>query len=84
MELKIDKVTRLKWMGYSDDFQHTPYSELLEFINLQAWHFDSLSFKQKPQTTTHRSYTATVGKHVSHVTRGNHPLGTCSKFQDMP
>ena len=61
MELKIDKVTRLKWMEYSNDSQTTPpYSELLKFLNMQAQHFESVTSEWKPLTTTHRPYAATI------------------------
>ena len=37
MELKMDKVTRKKWMEYSNDSLTMPlYSELLKFRDLHA------------------------------------------------
>ena len=58
MELKINKVTRLKWMEYSNDSQTTPtHSDLLKFLDMQARDFESVVFEQKPLTTTHWSYT---------------------------
>ena len=39
MELKMDEVTKLKWMELSNDCQTTPpYKKLLKFLNLQAQH----------------------------------------------
>ena len=61
MELKLDEVTRLNWMDYSNDSQKTPlYSELLKFLDIQAWHFGSVTSKWKPHVTKHRSYEATL------------------------
>ena len=35
MELKLDEVTKLKWMEYSNDSQTTPpHVELLKFLDL--------------------------------------------------
>ena len=59
------------------------YSKLLEFLNLQAWHFESVSSEQKPQTTTHRSYSTTVQEAGVVCGRGNHPLDSCGKFQGL-
>ena len=85
MELKMDKVMRLKWMEYSNDSLTTSqYSRLLKFLNMQALHFDSVSSEQKPQTITHRSYAATLKKVcMACGSRGNHPLGAYSNFQDI-
>ena len=71
MELKMNEVTRLKWMEYSNDSQKThPYSELLKFLNMQAQHFKLVTFEQKPQIIMHRSYKATVEREsVWHVER---------------
>ena len=52
MELKMDEVTRLKWMEYSNDSQTTPpYSEFLKFLDMQARHFESVTSKWKLQMT---------------------------------
>ena len=41
MELKMNEVTRLKWMKDSNYSQTTPsYTELLKFLNLQARHLN--------------------------------------------
>ena len=76
---------KLKWMEYSNDTQTTPtYSKLLKFLDMQAWHFESVTSEWKPQTATHRSYTATVKRMCLACGKGgNHPLGACSKFQGM-
>ena len=43
MELKLDKVTKLKWMEYSNDSQTTLlHAELLKFLDLQSRHFESV------------------------------------------
>ena len=61
MELKLDEVMRLNWMDHNNDSQKTPlYSELLKFLDMQAWYFDSVTSKSKPHMTKHRSYEATV------------------------
>ena len=45
MELKMDELMRLKWMEYSKDSQMTPpYSELLKFLDMQARHFESVTY----------------------------------------
>ena len=68
MELTMDEVTRLKWMEYSNDSQKTPpYSDLFNFLDLQARHFKSVTSEWKPQATTHRSYAATLEKCAWHV-----------------
>ena len=44
MELKLDEVTRLKWMEFSNDCQTTPpYDEILKLLDLQARHYESMS-----------------------------------------
>ena len=56
MELKLDEVTKLKWMEYSDDSQTTPpHAELLKFLDLQARHFELVPPERKPQTITRQS-----------------------------
>ena len=41
MELKLDEVTKLTWMEYSNDSKTTPpHSELLKFLDMQAQHFE--------------------------------------------
>ena len=81
MGLKMDEVTRLKWMEYSNDSQMTPpYSELLKFLNKKAQHFETVISEQKPQTTTHRSYEVTLNNVCVACRRGgNHLLGDCIK-----
>ena len=45
MEVKMGEVTRLRWVEYSNDFQKRPlYFELLEFLDSQVQHFESVSF----------------------------------------
>ena len=49
IELKLDEATRLKWMEHSNHSQKTPpYSEVLEFLNMQARHHESVTSKHKP------------------------------------
>ena len=61
MELKMDKVMRLKWTEYSNDSQTTlPVCRLVKFFDIQARHFESVTSDRKPLTITHMSYTATV------------------------
>ena len=98
LELKMDKITRLKWMEYSNDYQNMPlHSKLLEFLHIQPWHFELVSSELKPQMTTHRSYEtiidwyhrfymATVNREevcVACGRGGNHVSGSCGKFQGM-
>lgn len=78
------KMTRLKWMRYSNDSNDAPpYFKFLKFLDMQALNFESVTFECKPQTTTYRSYVATVHckKACVACSRGNHPLGICWKFQ---
>ena len=86
MELKLDEVTRIKWMDYSNDSQKTPlYSELLKFLDMQARHFESVTSEHKPQMTTHQSYTTTVEYDDACMAcrKGKHPLANYRKFQGM-
>ena len=81
----------LKSMEHSNNSQKTPpYSELLEFLHMQARHHESVvperkpvTAEHKPQTTTHRSYAATVGREEACVAcrKEKHPLGDCATFQ---
>ena len=42
MELKLDEVTELRWMEYSNDSKTKPlHSELLRFPDMQAQHLKS-------------------------------------------
>ena len=60
MELKLDEVSRLKWMEFTNECHTTPtQDEMLKFLDLQARHFESISSERKPQTTFHKSYAAT-------------------------
>ena len=70
-------------MEYSNDSQTTPpYFELLEFLDMQAQYFESVSSERKPLMTMHRSYKATVERECMACGKGgNHALGTCRKFQ---
>ena len=48
MELKLDEVTKLKWMEYSNDSQMTPpNAKSLKFLDLQFRHFESVPPKRK-------------------------------------
>ena len=81
MELKLDEVTKLKWMEYSNDSKTTPpHSELLKFLDLQAQHFESAPSERKQQATTHKSYAAAVGEACVACGKGNHPLSNCGEF----
>ena len=87
LELKLDEATRLKWMESSNDSQKTPpFHKLLEFLDRQARHFESVTSERKSQMTAHRSYAATVDREEACVAcrKGNHPLGKCGKFHSMP
>ena len=57
MELKLDEVTRLKWMEFSDDRQTTPpHDEIMKFLDLQARHYESMptySGSRRPHRTSH-------------------------------
>ena len=78
-------------MEHSNDSQKTlPYSELLEFLNMQPRHHESVTSERKSvmsehksQTSTHRLYAATVSREEACVAcrKGNNPLGDCAKFQ---
>ena len=46
MEVKMGEATSLKWVEYSNVFQkRPPHFELLEFLDSQAPHFESVSFE---------------------------------------
>ena len=91
IELKMVEATRLKWMEHSNDSKKMPpYCELLEFLDMQARHHESVTSERKqvmsehkPHTTTHRTYATTVGREEACFVcrKGNHPLGDCAKFQ---
>ena len=78
-------------MEHSNDSQKTPpYSELLEFLDMQARLHESVTSERKPvtsehklQTTTHGLYEATFGREEACVAcrKGNHTLGGCAKIQ---
>ena len=52
MELKMNEVTTLNWMEYSNDSYTTPqYSEFSKFLETQARHLESATSKWKPQMT---------------------------------
>ena len=45
MELKLDEVTKPKWMEFSNKFPiDALHSELQKFLDLQAWHFKTMRF----------------------------------------
>ena len=53
IEFKLDEAARLKWMEHSNDSKKTPlYSELLEFLDMQARHHELVTSEHKPQTAT--------------------------------
>ena len=80
MEQKLDEVTKLKWMEYSNDSKTTPpYSELLKFLNFQAQHFESTPCERKQQTAAHKSYASSVKEVCVACGKGIHPLGSCGK-----
>ena len=82
MELKLDEVTKLKWMEYSNDSETTPpHAELLKFLDLQARHFELVPSERKPQAIMHKSYAAAVEEACVVCGRENHPLASCGKFQ---
>ena len=86
MELKLDEVTRLKWMEYGNDSKKAcPYSKLLKFLDMQDWHFESVTFKRKPLMTTHKFYAAIVDLEEACVVcrKRKHPLDNCRKLQGM-
>ena len=84
MELKLDEVTKLKWMEHSNHSKTTPpHSELLKFLDLQAQHFESAPPERKLQTTAHKTYAAATEETCIACGRGNHSVGKCYKLQDM-
>ena len=84
MELKLDEVTKLKWMEYSNHSKSTPpHSELLKLLDLQAQHFESAPPERKPQTIVHKSYAAATEEKCIACGKGNHSIGNCFKLQDM-
>ena len=53
MELKMDDVTRLERMEYSNDSHMTPsYSKMLKFLDMHARHLESVTSKRKLLTIT--------------------------------
>ena len=85
MELKLDEVTKLRWMEYSNDSKTTPpHSELLKILDLQAQHFEeSGPCERKQHTTAHKSYAASVEDECVVCGKGVHPLSSCGKFQGL-
>ena len=84
MELKMDEMTRLKWIEYSNDSQKTPPCfDILEFLDMQARQFESVSSGKKLQPTTYGSYMVIVEEACVACRTGNHLSGSCSKFQGM-
>ena len=82
----MDQVTRLKCMAYNNyDSRKTPLcSKLLEYLEIQVLHFESVTSTWKLKTTTCRSYAMKVERECVAIGKGgNHPLGACSKFQGM-
>ena len=74
----------------NDSQKKPPYSELLEFLDMQARHHEwvmserkMVTSEHKPQTTKHRSYAATVGRKEACMVcrKGNHPLRDCANLQ---
>ena len=65
--------------------QKTPlYCELLEFFDLQAQKFETVSFEWKLQLTTQRSKAVTVEEECMACGKGErHLLSTCDKFHGM-
>ena len=48
MELKLDEVTKLRWIEYSNDSKTIPpHSELLKFLDLQAQYFEESALQAK-------------------------------------
>ena len=83
MELKLDEVTKLWWMEYTNDSKTTPsHSELLKFLDLQAQHFEeSAPCERKQQMTAHKSYATSNEDECVLYGKGVHPLSSCGIFQ---
>ena len=82
MESKMDEVSRLKWLEYSNDSQTIPLTpSCINFLNMQARHFQSAASERKPLTSTHRSYMATVEREQGVWERRKPSTRSCSKFQ---
>ena len=51
IELKLHENTKLKWTEYSSKNETTPpYTELLEFLDIQARHHESVAQTTRKQT----------------------------------
>ena len=92
IELKLHESIKLKWTEYSSKCDTTPpYTDLLEFLDLQARHHESVA------QTTRKQATSTVERKIPHrfgyparpdstclvCNREGHPLHSCAKFQGM-
>ena len=86
IELKLDEGTRLRLTEYSSRCEKTPScEELLEFLDTQARHYESVSHSARsmPKSTTKAAYTTRPENVCVACIKENHPLNTCGRFQSM-
>ena len=86
--MKLDENIMLKWNKHSSKCERTPpIDELLEFLDLQARHRESVSHSirsaPKPKATTKGAYTAVSDNRCVACKKETHPLSTCGRFQRM-
>ena len=60
-----------------------PLSELLKFLDLQAYHFKSMPSEWKLQMTTLKYYASAVKEVCVVCSQGSCPLASCNWFQGM-
>ena len=92
IELKLHESIKLKWTEHSTGSETTPpYTELLEFLDIQARHHESVAqtTRRQPTSASERkviprpSYAARPENTCLACKRETHPIHTCPKFQGM-
>ena len=87
-ELKLYEDTRLRWTEHSSKCEKTPpCKELLEFLDVQAQHHESVAHSvqsaQRPKATPKAAYTAGSDNRCVACKKETHPLNNCGKFLGM-
>ena len=89
LELKLGPTTMIDWQRSSQEHKEVPpYSDLLDFINLQARDSENSlrDVVKKPPTTSYpdkrttKSYTASMEGNCVACKKDNHPLYGCKSF----
>ena len=86
IEMKLDEGTKLLWTQHSSKSEKTPpCEEILEFLDTQARHYESVAHSGRSisKTTTKAAYTTRPENTCVACKQENHPLNTCVKFQNM-